>query len=169
MHRLLEAGPRGGRLVRWLLRVPVGVYGRGWGPVFGHQFLLLVHRGRKTGRAHQTALKVLTYDKETRQVIVCSAWGRHIDWLRNLEAGPAVELRIGRETFVPEHRFLTDDESFAVVLEYRKRHPWMLRVFAWVLNAGDLRSDEAARDFVRSRPFISFEPAASGAANSAAA
>jgi hypothetical protein len=32
------------------------------GKLFGHQFLLLSHRGKKSGRIYRTALKPLTYD-----------------------------------------------------------------------------------------------------------
>ena len=46
-----------------------------------------------------------------------------------------------------------------MVVEFRRRHPWRLRLFATILGWGDLTSDEAVREFVRSRPFVSFRPA----------
>jgi len=39
----------------------------------GHEFLLLTHVGRRSGRVHQTVLKVLRYDPETGESIVASA------------------------------------------------------------------------------------------------
>ena len=60
----------------------------------------------------------------------------------------------------PEQRFLTEDESGAVAAEFRRRHPWRLRLLGWVLGWGDLRSDTAVREFVRTRPFVSLRPEA---------
>ena len=148
-----------GRLALAILRLPLPLYRRGWGWLLGHEFLLLVHVGRKTGRRFETAAMVLTYDPDTRDAVICAAWGPNTDWVRNLRARPALEVRIGRESFVPEHRFLTDDESFAVAVGFRRRHPWRLRVISRVLGWGDLRTDAAARVFVRTRPFVSLRPA----------
>jgi hypothetical protein len=59
---------------------------------------------------------------------------------------------------VPEQRFLSEDESFAAAVEFRRRHPWRLRFLARVIGWEDLRSGVAIRDFVRHRPFVSFRP-----------
>jgi len=32
----------------------------------------------------------------------------------------------------PEQRFLTEDESFAVAVDFRRRHPWRLRLITWI-------------------------------------
>jgi hypothetical protein len=101
----------------------------------------------------------LMYDAQTREAVVCSAWGHKTDWVRNIRARPALQIEIGRESFTPEQRFLSEDESFAVAVEFQRRHPWRLSVVARTLGWGDLRSDAAMRDFVRSRPFVSFRPA----------
>ena len=106
----------------------------------------------------------LTYDPGAREAVVCSAWGQNTDWIRNIRARPALQIQIGRESFTPEQRFLSDDESFAVAVEFRRRHPWQLRFIAWILGWGDLRSDTVLKDFVRRRPFVSFRPAQSRAA-----
>ena len=143
-----------------MLRLPLPLYRRGWGWLLGHTFLLLVHAGRETGKPHETAVMVLTYDADTREVVICSAWGQNTDWIRNLRAHPALEVRIGADSFVPEQRFLTDDESFAVAAEFRGRHPWRLRLFSWVLGWDDLRSDTALH---RVRPHAAVRVVASTA------
>ena len=79
--------------------------------------------------------------------------------MRNLRAQPALQIQIGRETYVPEQHFLSEDEAVAVALEFRRRHPHRLRLFATILGWGDLSSEAAVREFVRSRPFVSFLPA----------
>jgi hypothetical protein len=40
--------------------------------------------------------------------------GAHTDWVRNLRAHPALRVQIGRQSFKPQHRFLTDQEAFVV-------------------------------------------------------
>jgi hypothetical protein len=78
--------------------------------------------------------------------------------MRNLRAHPALQIQIGRESYVPEQRFLSEDESVAAVEGFRRRHPWRVRLFAAILGWGDLSSETAVREFVRTRPFVSFRP-----------
>jgi deazaflavin-dependent oxidoreductase (nitroreductase family) len=146
-----------GRLALALMRLPRPLYHRGWGRLLGHTFLLITHRGRKTGKRRETAAMALAWDAATKEVVVCSAWGE-TQWIRNLRAHPALEIQVGSDCFVPEQRFLSDDESVAVAIEFRKRHPWRLRLFSTILGWGDLSSEAAVREFVRGRPFVSFWP-----------
>jgi deazaflavin-dependent oxidoreductase (nitroreductase family) len=148
-----------GRLAVAVFRLPLPLYRRGWGGLLGHTFLLLVHTGRKTGKLHSTVAMVLRYDRRTHEAVICSAWGPDTDWIRNIRVRPALQVQIGRESFTPDQRFLSEDESLAVVARFRRAHPGRLRLLASVLGWGDLRSDTTARDFVSTRPFISFRPA----------
>jgi hypothetical protein len=111
---------------------------------------------------------VLRYDAVTQEAVICSGWGPTADWVRNIRACPALEVRIGRESFTPQQRFLSEDESFDVCLEFCLRHPGRLRivrpVFGW-----DLRSEKAVREFVRTHPFVAFRPNANEAGRSAGA
>jgi deazaflavin-dependent oxidoreductase (nitroreductase family) len=152
-----------GRLALAVFRLPLPLYRRGWGWPLGDTFLLLVHAGRKTGKPHAIVAMVLTYDPATREAVICSAWGENTDWVRNIRARPALQVEIGRESFTPEQRFLSEDESFEVVVEFRRRHPWRMRLITRILGWGDLRSDMAVSDFVRGRPFVSFRPGNDGA------
>ena len=102
---------------------------------------------------------VLAYDPDTRRVVICSAWGPNADWVRNLRSGPALRVDIGRETFIPTHRFLSEDEAVDVGKCFRRRHPYRLRFLSWVLDWGDLDSDEALRAFTAARPFVELRPA----------
>jgi hypothetical protein len=100
----------------------------------------------------------LSYDEQTRETVVCSAWGPNTEWMRNLHAHPALEIQIGGETYVPAQRFLSEDEAVAVATGFRDHHPWRMRLFATVLGWGDLRTGEAVRELVRDRPFVAFRP-----------
>ena len=141
------------------MRLPRPLYRRGWGRLLGHSFLLITHQGRKTGRRHETVAMAVMYDPETKEAVVCSAWGPTTEWIRNLRVHPALRIQIGRESYTPEQRFLTEDESVAVGIEFRRRHPRRLRLLAAILDWGDLDTEAAVREFVRSRPFVSFRPA----------
>ena len=152
---------RPGRLALAVFRLPVSVYRRGWGGLLGHTFLVVDHAGRKTGLPHSTVAMVLSHDLRTNEAVICSAWGPDTDWIRNIRARPALQVHLGRDSFTPQQRFLSEDESLAVLAEFRHRHPGRSRLITSILGWGDLRSDSAARDFVRSHPFVSFRPAES--------
>jgi deazaflavin-dependent oxidoreductase (nitroreductase family) len=148
-----------GRLMLVLMRTPRPLYRHGWGWLLGHTFLLITHRGRKTGKRRETVAMALTYDSDTRAVVIFSAWGPNTQWIRNLRARPALQIQIGRDTYVPEQHFLSEDEAVAVGTEFRRHHPLRLRLFATILDWGDLSTEQALREFVRTRPFVSFRPA----------
>jgi hypothetical protein len=59
---------RQGILARLVFRLPLIAYRLGLGSVLGHQFLVLTHAGRSSGRVHHTVLKVLHYDPRTLPV-----------------------------------------------------------------------------------------------------
>jgi deazaflavin-dependent oxidoreductase (nitroreductase family) len=155
---LLGLRRRPGRLALAVFR-SLPLYRRGWGGLLGHTFLLLVHAGRKTGTPYSAVALVLRYDRQTHEAVICAAWGQDTDWVRNIRVRPALRVQIGRESFTPEQRFLSEDESLAVVAGFGRRHPWRLRLVTSILGWGDLRSDAAAREFVSVRPFVSLRPA----------
>ena len=126
--------------------------------MLGRTFLMLVHIGRKTGEPHDMVAMVLDYDPDTGEVVICSGWGPDADWLRNLHAGPAREVRIARERFVPGHRFLDEDEAFAIGVAFRRRHPGRVWLASAILGWGDLRSDAVLREFVQGHPFVALRP-----------
>ena len=148
-----------GRFALAAMRLPRPLYHHGFGRLLGHTFLLITHQGRKTGTARETVAMALTYNPDTSETVVCSAWGPNTEWIRNLHAHPALRIQTGGESYVPEQRFLSQDEAVAVALEFRHRHPARLRLFAAILGWGDLSTETAMRELVRDRPFVSFRPA----------
>ena len=147
-----------GRLALFVFRLPLPLYRAGLGWLFlGRTFLVLTHVGRKSGQPHATAAMVLAEDRTTGEAVICSVWGPRADWIRNLQAGPALRVQIGRDSFVPQHRFLSDAEAFAVGVEFRRRHPWRVRLIRRVLGV-NLHSDAAMRDYLSTRPFVGLRP-----------
>lgn len=124
------APPRG--LLGWLLGLPALLYRVHLGFLLGHRFLVLVHKGRRTGRVHETPLEVIRYDRSTGEATVVAAWGRRTAWLHNVEAGLAREVRIGRARYVPAVRRLEVDEA-VMLLERYERQSGLPRRFVWAV------------------------------------
>lgn len=154
---LLGLRRRPGRLALAVFRLPLPLYRSGWGWLLGRTFLLLVHAGRKTGQPHAMTAMVLRYDAVTHEAVICSGWGLGPDWVRNIRARPALGVCIGRESFIQQKRFLSEEESFDVCLEFCLRHPARIQAMRRVLG-WDLRSEAAIRQFVRAHPFVAFRP-----------
>jgi hypothetical protein len=81
------------------------------------------------------------------------------DWVLNLRAAPAQEVRIGCDRYAPTHRFLTEDEAVAAAVAFRHQHPRRLRLLSTILGWGDLSADAAVCEFVRSHRFVALRPA----------
>jgi deazaflavin-dependent oxidoreductase (nitroreductase family) len=54
---------------------------------------VILHRGRRTGRAYRTPLLAFRRD---RTLIIALLYGEESDWLRNLRAGGGRIVRVGR-------------------------------------------------------------------------
>lgn len=161
---LLGLRRKPGRLALVFMRMPLRAYRHDAGWLMGHTFLEFTHIGRKTAQPHDAVAMVLRYDEATREAIICAAWGPETDWYRNLRTAPAAKVRLGRDSFTPVVRFLTEEEAFAVAVQFRRQHPHRLRLVSTILGWGDLFDDDATRAFVRAHPFVAFLPAASPSA-----
>jgi deazaflavin-dependent oxidoreductase (nitroreductase family) len=128
------------------------------GRLFGHTFLNMTHRGRKSGRLYATALKTISWDRVTGEVVIFSMYGMGADWMKNITASPAVAIDMAGQRFAPEQRLLTLDEAFQSAVRFRREHPVQLRIFSQVLGWGGLNDDDSIVEFVRTRPFVAFRP-----------
>jgi deazaflavin-dependent oxidoreductase (nitroreductase family) len=149
-------------LLRGLFRAPVALYRWRLGWLLGHRFILLVHIGRRSGLERRTVLEVVRYDPKTSGVVVMSGFGPTSDWYQNIGARPAREVVIGRRSFVPTHRDLTQDEAVAAVAGYERRNRVAAPIIRWVLSKlvgwrydG---TDQARRRLVGERPLVMFTP-----------
>lgn len=147
-----------------MLRAPTALYRADAGWLLGHRFLMLTHRGRRSGRDYQTVLEVLNWDDEREEAIVMSGFGQTAEWYRNVLAGGAVEVRIARRRFTPEVRPLGADEGAAVLAGYERRN----RVFAPIVRrvlsrlSGERHDGTAAarRRVVEALPLLALRRAA---------
>lgn len=150
------------RLTKTLLRAPVALYRLGLGFLLGHRFLLLTHRGRRTGTLYRTVVEVVRWDRTRHEAVVMSGWGRRSNWLRNVTAGGAVEVQVGRERFAPEVRVLDPDEAAAVFADYERRNRVAAPIVRAVLSRlAGFRYDgsaEGRRRVVETLPLVGFRP-----------
>ena len=147
-----------GPLLKRALRLPVFLYGIGAGRLLGHRFLLLAHRGRRSGRVFRTPLEVVAWDAGLREAVVMSGFGRRSDWFLNALAGGAEEVRIASSTFRPEVRELGVDEAARALAVYERRNRLLAPVVRMVLSrlAGFRYngSDAARRELVERLPLV---------------
>lgn len=156
---LAEHRPSG--WLRVAFRLPIWIYRLGLGRILDHRLLLIVHRGRKSRLLREAVVEVVRYDRASHACVVMAGWHGTTDWYRNVQAEPALEIRVGRERFAPAQRFLTTDETIAELRSYVERHPRLARqvlgrAFGVTLD-GSEESWQAAADFFRG---VRFEPMA---------
>ncbi|MGH8928242.1 MAG: nitroreductase family deazaflavin-dependent oxidoreductase [Acidimicrobiia bacterium] len=153
---------RPSRLLKVVFATPSLLYRLGLGWMLGKRFLVLVHRGRKTGRLRETVLEAILFDAALNESVVVSAYGTRADWYQNLLVEQARRVRTGRLDYVPEQRFLDAEEARAVALAFTKRHPWEAKLIPRVLPAiGAAVTAQPNREPVEmlvSLPMVAFRP-----------
>jgi deazaflavin-dependent oxidoreductase (nitroreductase family) len=100
------------------------LYALGLGPVIGKIILLLTTTGRKSGQPRVTPLQ---YEEIDGAYYLGAARGLEADWVRNLQANPQVEVRVGGKYVRGKAEIVTDPARIANFLEIRlARHPFMI-------------------------------------------
>jgi hypothetical protein len=97
------------------------------------------------------------------EAIVVAGWGRKTQWLHNVEAGLAHEVRIGRDRYAPAWRILPPEEADAVFADYERRNRFVgpvvraviSRLVGWRCDG----SAAARRRVVEQLSLIGFRPA----------
>lgn len=82
--------------LRILFEAPSWLYRWHLGWLFGHRFLVLTYRGRRTGRTLRTVLEVIQYDRATPESVVMSAYGSTAGWYLSILSTPALRVQTGR-------------------------------------------------------------------------
>lgn len=100
------------------------LYALGLGPLVGKIVLLLTTTGRRSGKKRVTPLQ---YEEINGLYYLGAARGLKADWVRNIQACPEVEVRVGSKHFSGIAEVVTDPAQFADFLEVRlARHPRMI-------------------------------------------
>jgi deazaflavin-dependent oxidoreductase (nitroreductase family) len=151
-----------GPILRQALRLPAGLYGVGAGRLLGHRFLLLTHRGRRTGRLHRTMLEVVRWDPDKGEATVMSGFGPDANWRLNVLAGGSVEVQIATLKFKPLVRSLGREEAASAIADYERRNrlarPIVRSVFSHLAGFRYDGSTAARRRLVEALPLLGFSP-----------
>lgn len=153
--------PRG--LLRFLLRLPIWLYRLRAGWLLGGRFLLLEHRGRRTGATHRTVLEVVDHDPASGGYVVAAGWGPQSDWYRNIQHTPAVKVWVGRRRFAAVASILATAEAVTALRSYAGRHPRAFRQLVRVLVGWPVgEPDAACQRMAQQVPLVRLAPPVSG-------
>ena len=139
-----------------LLGCPHYLYRHGWGWVLGHRALQLTHRGRQTGRLHQTVLEVMRYNSTTGEATVMSGSGPTAHWLRNIQANEQLEVNIGHTFYAATYRLLQPEETMSVLADFERRNILIRPVVHAALSR--LGGRHARRTLAFQLPMVAFLP-----------
>nr|MBA2393461.1 nitroreductase family deazaflavin-dependent oxidoreductase [Ktedonobacteraceae bacterium] len=109
-------------------RLPILLFRLHLGWLLGERFLLLTHKGRTSGKLHQTVIEVLQHDRKLNTYAVLSGWGERSDWIRNIEKTPDVTITVGLHTIQATSERLSSEEAEDALLDYARRNPVAIRV-----------------------------------------
>jgi deazaflavin-dependent oxidoreductase (nitroreductase family) len=123
--------------------------------------IILVHRGRKSGRLYKTPVEILVDDPERAELIVSPMWGRDSDWYRNVVAGGLVEAHVRGEERQVDWRELDDAERQAAINAYREAHPLYSRLILRMLVRVNRFEGDPEEAVVRELPMLGLRRAGS--------
>ncbi len=141
---------------RKLARAPIWLYRWRLGWLLGKRFLLLEHRGRKSGRTYHTVVEVVHHDPSTDTYYVVSGFGKRADWFRNIQVHPDVFITVGQRRMPALARVLPVDEGTRVLSAFMKRHPKEIEMLGRMFGYPPIRSEEDVRNFVAEHPVVAF-------------
>lgn len=154
-------GPRPQGLQRAFLRAPVWLYRAGLGWLFGGRFVMIVHRGRKSGAARSTVLEVVDHDPADDTYYVASGWGEKADWLQNIAKTPDIILYSGARRRPARAERLSLDAASERLLSYATRHPQTFAALGkFMTGASVAATAEGCRELARKVPLVALRPRA---------
>lgn len=148
--------PRGVTRLFW--RSAILIYRLGLGGILGERMLLLNHTGRKSGKARQAVLEVVQHDRAAGTYIVASGFGEKSDWYQNVLAQPQVRIQVGNRRMAARAERLPLPQATAVMLDYNRRHPALLRNLAGILGYRMDGSDADVCAFASLIPLVALIP-----------
>ncbi len=144
-------------MLRMLMRFPVLMYRARLGWLLGGRFLLLTHRGRKSGRVRRTALEVVAHDGE--EYFVVAGYGPRSDWYLNSLASPPLRVDVGFKAFRPQVRELDQEQRVNLLADYAQRHPRAARMLGRAIFGKEFSTrPEALRELAAALPALAFRP-----------
>ena len=145
------------RVGRMVFRTPIWLYRLGLRGLLGDRFLLLRHKGRRSGRLYNTVIEVIKYDPTRHTYYVLSGFGRRADWFRNIQKTPEVTITVGRRRMPAHARVLPPEEGARILEDFIRRHPLEVKVMIRVLGYPPIQTEKDLRQFVEMYPVVEFQ------------
>lgn len=120
------------RALRWFYRAPIWLYRVGLGRIMGGRFLMLTHRGRKSGLPRYAVLEVV--GRSPGVWYVAAAYGKDADWYRNILADPQVQVNYRGRISDAIAETLTVGDAEQVLREYAVAHPRAARALGKAMH-----------------------------------
>ena len=118
--------------------------------------IVLLTRGRKSGRLYRTPVSILVEDPERGEVVVGPMWSKNTDWYLNVVAGGLVGARVRGEAWQVEWRELDETERRAAGEAFRAAHPIYSRIILRTLvRLNGLEGDDPGEAAARALPMLS--------------
>jgi len=98
---------------------------------FGRIFLILITKGRKTGKKRRTPLE---YHRIDQSITIFSSRGEEAGWVKNIHANPDhILVRHGFHSFRPRVEFIIDEnQKLEIIKWYVKNHGKSAKMlFGW--------------------------------------
>jgi deazaflavin-dependent oxidoreductase (nitroreductase family) len=141
------------------MRLPILLYRVGLGWILGKRFLLLEHRGRKSGQRRLAVIEVVAHDPQDGSFVVVAAWGNRSDWYKNITAQPIVNVTVGSTRFDAVARTISRDEAAQHLAAYARHHPTAFRQLGSLLIGQASRQPaDIIQSFVHTVPLVKFSP-----------
>jgi deazaflavin-dependent oxidoreductase (nitroreductase family) len=152
-------------LLRAAMRFPILLYRLNLGWLLGKRFLLLEHRGRKSGMIRKAVMEVVDHDAQKDSYIVAAAWANKSDWYKNIEAEPNVNIELGTKRFPAVAKTLSADEAAQHLNAYATQHPFAFRQLGSLLIGSKSHDTvQIVKSFIEAIPFVEFTPTGGKAA-----
>jgi deazaflavin-dependent oxidoreductase (nitroreductase family) len=146
-------------IVRLLFRLPILLYKAHLGWLVGRRFLLLTHKGRKSGRPRQTVLEVVEYKQANDVLIVASGWGNQSDWYQNILKTPEVVVDFAGRQSERFAAIMSQTQAAQTLFEYSQKYPRAYRLLARELLGRPLKNTrEDCEVFSRQVPLVEIWP-----------
>lgn len=140
---------------RWLFRAPIWLYRANLGWLFGDRFLLLMHRGRNSGKRRYVLVEVVYHDQADDTYYIASGWGEKANWFRNIQHDPQVMIQVGRQRSQRLASCLPPDEAASIFFKYAQAHPTAMRALSgFMLGTPVPPTAEGAQQLADSVPLV---------------
>ncbi len=141
---------------KWFLHAPTWLFRARLGFVFSKRFLMIEHRGRRSGNLYRTVLEVAGRNPEANEWIVTSGTGPNADWYRNITAGGVDGVWIGSKRHHADVRFLDPTEAAGVMRRYEQEHPKTAAKLMESMGVSHDGSDEGRIEMMTKIPMVAF-------------